>query len=934
MISKTLKYVLVTCCLLTLGVGSASATDAHPLYAMLDANTMQGVLNGIAALTNSGMYSDLLLIFGLAGLGWMTLVSSVKRGTGGIIRYLIISALLVNFVIGHKVNVQVIGQMDGKTYEVNNVPGIIAWPASWMSVLGQKGAKLIDTAYASHTKMNADLTMTGGMPFSIMNQIMLDASTYQIRDPYLRSSLIHFIVDCGVPAIANGKLSMTQVIKSNNIWDLFDGSVVNPSLETVNFGTEEAPIPAGSVVTCPEAQDAINKILPKSQNSMVKNLSKGFMSGITAGMFKDAIAYNASSKLYNPTPGSYLQQAAILNLLNGPVQQYMGAKSKSAALMQGFAVGSAVKATESGWETAGMVFAATFGYLYAAMQILIYAVAPILILFALFPGAMKVIFKNYVVLLAWFPLTFIMLAIVNNLILGWGHSSLGNVFSNFGGLVRDSQALITKKASNMQAVGAMLISLTPMLAWMLLKGGQYVMTAILGHSGAERYGQRAAEQEATGNVTTDAVNSHNSNFDKQNLSRGTDIGAMPVTSNVAGAEAMLRVNAGGEQLLRNNAADMMTMNAGQSTDERHGITNSVGQDSGGTVTTSDGFTENADVQQSHSNALSTTVHGGFDAGKMIGATAQAMMAKAAVSGAVLSEATATATATDVVDARMASESAFNAEQAGDTQAAKSFGQQAHHLFSGAMHKLEDTWKGAPWYDKAAIGAVVAAGTVAAFATGVGEVAAAGAAEVGGAALVEAAATEGVAGATEAGIADESAVAETEAGAGAGASKMTKLRRAALGGLAAGLGAGIREEYSGRSDSIVTDRFSSQQQHSGDNKVGYSNSSKADESASFASDSSARSSYQVPNEDFYSALGETKTSTPALSHLQQSQKVFNQQKYKIAHSSQHVQDTINGLHRDSSSWQKKVNGALDKHKGLNQLSKTKLQKNAGNYHVKE
>ena len=931
---KSLKILAAFCGLLTVGIGTASATDAYPLYAMLDANTLQGVLNGIAALANSGMYRDLLLSFGLGGLGWMIILSATKRGTTAIIRYLLIAGLLISFVMGHKVSVQVIGQMDGKTYEVNNVPAVIAVPASWMSRLGFEGAKLIDTTYAAHRNMNADLTLTGGMPFSIMSQIMKDASTYRIRDPYLRSSLIHFIVDCGIPAIASGKLSMTQLIKSNNVWDLFSTKIVNPALETVTFGDETAPIPSGQVVTCTEAYTTLNTILPKSQTSMVKNLSKGFMAGITAGVFKDAITYNASSKLYNPTPGSYLQQAAILNLLNGPVQQYMGAKSKSAMLIQSFATSRAVAATETGWQTTGAIFAKTFGYLYSVMQILIYAVAPILFLFALFPGAMKIIFKNYVILLAWFPLTFIMLGIVNNLILGWQHTDIGNVFGNFGGLVRDSQALVTAKAANMQAVGAMLVSMTPMMAWMLLKGGQYAMTMMLGHTGSEKYGQGAAEMATGGNISTDIISDHNTNLDKQNLSRSTDIGAMPVTSNVAGAQALLRANAGGQQMMLNNAPDMMNMSHGQSTNDQFNASDSTATDTGGSMTTSDGFSESADVSQGHSNALSTNINGGFQAGNLIKSTAGALMAKAALGGVILSEATATGAATDLVDAKMAGNASASAAEAGDSAGAQSFAQESKNLISGAMTKLEDTWSGAPWYDKGLIAGVVAAGTIAAFGTGIGEAAAvtAGAAEVGGAALGEVTAAEGTSGVASSVVGEEAATAETAAGA-EGASKLSKLKKAGLLGLAGGLAAGISEEYSGRSESKVGDLYGSKQGVSGDTKSGFSSSHKADHSSTLGTDSSARSNYQAPNDDFFSALGETGTTAPP-THLARAQQTYNQQQYDIKHTSADVQDKIHSLREGTDAWRTKVNMAVDNHKGLNQLSKSDLQKDAGNYDVKQ
>ena len=766
---------------------------------------------------------------------------------------------------------------------------------------------------------------------------MQDASTYRIKDPYLKSSLIHFIADCGVPAIAENKLSVSHLIKSSNIWGLFSPGILNPSIETVSFGPFDdkttPPNARGTVLTCPEAYTAINNALPEAKNRMQSYFLKNYSAGVTTNLFAAVLNFNAKSGTYNPTPQEYLQQAGLINLLKGPVQKYMAASSKDASMLQAIAVNQAVNATETSWETSAEVFQQTFGYLYSMVQILIYAVAPILFLFAVFPGGMKILLKRYVILLAWFPFTFIMLAIANDLILAWTQSEIGNVFTNFSGLASDSQELISAKAAKMQEVGAYIVSIVPLLAWSILEGGQYAMSHIITHSGAEKWGNQAAETATSGNISLGNESFGNVNANKFNTASQVDIGAMPVSSNVMGGDSLLKANFGGQNAVLNGAPDMFSDRGHTGVQHADNMSQSANVDMGGSYTNSNGISDTANISEGIGNT--TTTGGKMDLGiSAAGSRAsQALLGAAAGAGLAMSVGTANAVGMDMAQGKAMSEKAYQAGLDGNDAEKSQYQQESKGFFSEAIDKMESM----PWYEKATIGAALGVAAVAAFGTGIGEAGLAagavgaaaegGAAELGGTALGSAAVDAGVSDGLE-----SSVISRTEGGMGIGRALKGGAIGSALGGLAKGVSGGIDESYRGDHSSRIDNQFSSRDGLSGDTKQGYSNTHRVDEQTSITHSESGDAQWSEPNEDFYNAMGYGSGGTTPVSSLESANKSFSHGKYNIQQASGQTQDKISGLSQRGKSLTSGVKESIQNRDGINQIPRSNQQVKAGSYRV--
>lgn len=921
--------------------------QAYPIYALTNADTLYGVLNGIAALMRSHSFSNAIAIFGLLGFFWAVVLMAMHRNASRVIIYLIGITLFIHFGLRQSVRVQVISQMDGKTYAIEHVPALIAIPASWMSTLGFEGARLVDAAYASTAGMPTALTMTGGQPFSITNQLLQDASTYELQDPYLRSSLIHFMADCGVPMIANGRLPLKVLFGSGNIWSLFSAQAVNPALETVYYGSEAAPIPYGDVLTCPAVYQKIDASFPAAQKQMLAQLSPTLTAGITSELFQSVLQYHVNNTTYSPSAGDYLQQAALIGLLNGSVQRYLVGRSGNSALLHNLAVEQATRATELNWQTTAQVFARTFGYLYTVIQLLVYAVAPILCLLAVFPNGMKTLGKRYVMLLAWFPLTFMMLAITNDLIVSWTHNELGNVFGSFGGLARTSQALITLKAAKLQAVGAYIVSLVPLLSWAILQGGQYAISQIITHSGAQTFGHQAGQVAASGNMSLDNQQYSNTSANKSNFVKQVDIGAVPVTSNISGGSGLNRAHFGGATSSRSGQLDAIQFSQHLQTQASVSGGDSRQTDNGGSLNTGGGFSDQANVNQSVSNATETRIGGGLRLQGLKKESVDAMLKAASGSGIPLNETTANAVAEDLAEGKIASEEAVKAAAKGDTQQATQLKAETQNFYQRAMEKI----KNAPWYEKAAAGAIIGAGMVALFGSGVGEAATLGfaAAESSGAALGAAAAEEGLSAEVIAGVnssAQTVAASGVAAGVGGIASKLSPLKSGAqkiaasgavsgvLQSLLGGLSGEITESYYGTHGTNLDTGYSAKSHKNAENREGYSNNQRVDQNQQISSSTAYSETYQVPGEAYYRALNIQSSDAISLSPIEKAKQQIEKMNFDMAAASLQVQEKIANEQAAAKTWEGDVRESIKDRGGINQLPRTEQQKKAGDYYVRD
>ena len=673
--------------------------DTWTLYAFGNGDIIAGIMLGLQSLVKSDVFVNLINLMLLIGFAWFILlhIGSGRLILSSTVHYVLFTAILLRILFGLTISIGLIDSVNPE-YDlvVTEIPFLIGAPACFLSTIGHIVAAKLDEAYSQHASLPLSLTLTGGAdraasgaPFNIVAQMLMDGAQYSIQDPFLKNSLTYFIVDCVTPLINNGYLSSSQLLSSDNLWGLLDASHINPAIMTVYYHSDDSSF-LGSVKTCRQAYELLNRDLQIAKPNFVTQWSKDITTGAAASLFQTVLTYTARQAQYAATPASYLQQAALLSILQGPSLSLMAMQTNSPLLMQRLSTEQAIRSAQTNWTTTAAVFQATFGYLYAALQVLVYAMAPIAMVLMVLPGLRILIMRRYLQLLAWFPVTLILLAVTNDILLYWSKQTLGQVWRSHGGLSVIGAPFISAKAANMTSVGAWLITLVPMIAWGLVAGFNLTMTALLNTTGIQALGSSAATQAVTGNIALDNQSYDNLNANKFSTTMKTDIGALPVTSYGSGSNIIEEDNLGGLSVLKNGISDMHAKQSTRQVTISHYALDTQGTADQKSLNNTVETSQSANAAVESVNKMTEKLHAGVKGGAIAGAVSGYIQKNLADENyRALDRATIKKVSEDIQTSALAQASASDAKVQGDAQQEQGFIEKSQVALDSALHTLSN-----------------------------------------------------------------------------------------------------------------------------------------------------------------------------------------------------------------------------------------------------
>ena len=673
--------------------------DTWTLYTFGNGDIIAGILFGLQSLVKSKIFVNLINLMMLMGFGSLILshITEGKLLLTSTVKYFLLTAILLRMLFGLTISVGLIDSVNPQHDQViSDVPFLMGAPASFLSGFGHIVAAQLDEAYSQHAGLPLSLTMTGGnregasgAPFSIVAQMLMDGAHYSIEDPSLKDSLTHFMVDCVTPLIGSGYLSTHQLLTSDNLWGLLEVSHINPAIMTVYYDHNE-PSFLGLVVTCRHGYELLNRDLQVEKPNFVSKWGQDITTGAAASLFQTVLTYTARESHYAPTPASYLQQAAMLSIFQGPSLNLMAMQSHSPLLMQRLSMQQAIQSAQTSWTTTAAIFQATFGYLYAALQVLVYAMAPMVMALMVFPGLRVLIMKRYLQLLAWFPVTLILLAVTNDILVYWSAQTLSQVWRDHSGLSMVGAPFVSARAANMAAVGAWLMTLVPMIAWGLVAGFNIAMNNLLNSVGTQTLASSAATQMVTGNVALNNQAYDNLTANKFSSLMKTDIGAMPTSSYGAGTSINEEDNLGGLSVLKNSSHAMHSKQVTRQTIRTQYAADSQSATDQKSLSHTAESSESASASAEAINRTTSRLHAGIKGGAIAGA-ASAYLQKvlADKNYHAVDNATVGQVADDIQTATLASADADDAQEKGDSQQAEGFVQKSKAALDHAFHALND-----------------------------------------------------------------------------------------------------------------------------------------------------------------------------------------------------------------------------------------------------
>lgn len=479
-----------------------------------------------------GMFESLLIAIALLG-SFLVIIEagfSPSKGVEKLIGYFITLAFVVFLTMGARVNVTINDNATGYYNTVTDVPAIVGVPASIISEIGYRLEQGIEEDFS----IPDGLKVTKSGMYDVMGQTLKDANRMVITDPNLRLNLTGYVENCVVPSIGLGRVSVEQLMSSNNLLSTFSAAAT-PSLMTPYYpvgggATATSFSDQGTLEQCGTAYGQLSTDVKSYAGALINAQSAQWQStGVMvpfATAMQDVLQQAASGGGGNPvvsgygTPEDYILQSSLINT-SRPAFQKAAADLGENPVMLSTAIAQADQAQRSSWYTTVTVFHNMTGYVYIVLQAFVLALVPIIAVMLLIPGMGAKIFLNYLQVLLWLVLWGPLFALDNFVSAVLTGTDMHNLLAP--GLTMLNSAVVKESTVNMGLAAGFLGTLIPLLAWGIVKGS-FAFTEFIMAGMASSFAQQAGSLAASGNVSLGNTSLDNVGMNKYSTSITSDVG--------------------------------------------------------------------------------------------------------------------------------------------------------------------------------------------------------------------------------------------------------------------------------------------------------------------------------------------------------------------------------------------------------------------------
>lgn len=488
--------------------GNVINLGSHNVWTVYAFGNAQAVADAFRALTNfaaSGTFQSivgLIAVLGVLGVGLSGGFNPAmaKRFIGYVVGVFLVCYVFFGVTNNGPlvVNVEVIDTVDMTWKAPVTVPAVVGIPASIISTAGYRITEAIEASF----QLPTELKMSQGAPFNLAAAMIADASQARITDSNLASSLAYYVQDCFTIGVAQGALRADTLLTSTDfLTDIrfaSDAVMVNTLLQD--------PVGTPGIVSCSQAWQLISDAVNKQGSTAADFLKDASAWSKTPAMSvvnsaADSMAQWATNS--GITDGAALvKQSAILTAFRGAYSQAANQTGNS-DFLTGIAMTQATESQRTSWITGAEIFNKTMGYIFAILQVFVYAITPLVLCAALVPGLGIALLKNFAQILLWLAIWQPMLAIVNFIVLSMQQSDLGGILSNGAagyGFTLTNMGIVSEKAATLRAAASMVGTMVPALAWAMVKGS-VDFSRVIGSAVGENFAQGAANTMTTGNYS-------------------------------------------------------------------------------------------------------------------------------------------------------------------------------------------------------------------------------------------------------------------------------------------------------------------------------------------------------------------------------------------------------------------------------------------------
>lgn len=558
--------------------------DTWSIYVFGNGYVVEEILKGVTLLmTGNDVFSTLLLFMATVGFLALAIAAGFDPGKNllKMFTYIIVvwfvsyasTRLTANVeVIDLVRNNQSIVEIDPNPPVQTGVPALVALPAAVTSQIGVRFTQFIETYFSGVVGTPFTISGNGGQ-FNLFNRMIQESDQYVLNSPELKRTLSGYVANCVVPAIAMGRLSSDELVKTTDFMatlqqasspSIFtqyfpvpdkDGkfdvnwSVVAPDMASLSEADLKKQVGMGALTTCDVAFTQIEADLKKYAEEMVDAGGNAWAkAGILVPfeeaysmMLSRAAAPGGAGGAVFSRPSGFIMQQAMLNSMSGTFRQ-AAAQTGNNELMQAAALSQAEQQQKSAWVAGFSVFNNMMGYVFTVLQAFIFAITPIIVMALLIPGLGKSIFVNYAQILIWLTLWQPMLAIINFIITLFGSEAFSQSIG--AGVSGSNKAIISERANDLVIAAQFLGTMVPLLTWGIVKGAM-AFTEFISSGVGSAFASQAGAAAATGNMSMNNMSMDNTSMNKFNTMSSSAVGSQAVQATMGTGAMEVSQVAGG-----------------------------------------------------------------------------------------------------------------------------------------------------------------------------------------------------------------------------------------------------------------------------------------------------------------------------------------------------------------------------------------------------
>lgn len=588
------------------------------VYAYWNTAELAAVFNAIAAITGSGDFNGLLRTLAMVAI--LSLAIGVLAGRGrhdDFWRWVFMLAIFHGMLLVPKSNVVIVDRTGtAPAQTVANVPIGLASLAHGTSKIGD----WLTTAFETVFSLPDDVQLRkSGTLFG--HRVMREKLAAGTVNPILLHNLMEFYRECIWPDMASGYISSKDISEAPDIWTLFNNT--NPGLLVTILDYND---PASSnTVSCPGAYSTLTSQLALDVDQQLGNVGSRLYPGMSASAakaaFTGALATTTNYLLgVSQSAQDILRQSIVGNTIIDADYTIPSQLGDAAQAQVKLAQAQAIRSFNTSYGTMTALADETMPKLRNAVEILTYALFPIVVLIIVISGQFAVTFlKAYLGSLLWVQLWPPLYAVTNFIMNTKAATGLSGATAGDGLALKYYNYLGSAVASD-QAVAGVLAVAIPVIAYGIVQATMAAANSVVSSvTAGGAYGASASQGNLSmGNATLDTAKTGLHTAGQYNTAPTMRSG-MPVATHVGAgantttfADGTTAVDASGMQHRMNvrlNAGSRMSAALQQQSEQAE--TAAIGNLVSAAATTAAALQQSADFVRTHARGERAGTHYGL-----------------------------------------------------------------------------------------------------------------------------------------------------------------------------------------------------------------------------------------------------------------------------------------------------------------------------------